>query len=99
MAGIAFGFKQLYQLIDRFGLFCLAVEPAVEELEKYPLGPFVIMGIGGLYLAVPIETKADIVQLLAKVFDIVIGGYGGRDTMVDGILFGRKTKGIITHGV
>ncbi len=79
MAGIAFLFKQLDQLIDGLGLFCLAVEPAMEELEKDPLGPFVVMGIGGLDLAAPIVTKADIIELLAKVLDIVVSRNSGMD--------------------
>ena len=91
--------KSLYQLFDRASLLLVVVVVAVEHLNKSPLRPFVILGIAGAYLAAPIVAKTYLVQLLAIAVDILFGRNGRVLTGLYGILFGRKSVSIVTHGV
>ena len=70
-----------------------------EEQSKYPLRPFIILGIAGFYLAVPIEGETDFIELFAEAFDICFGGYCRVLSGLDGILFCGKSESIISHWV
>lgn len=63
------------------------------------MGPLVVLGFAGTYLAVPIEGETDFIELFAEAFDIRFGGNGGVLSGLDGVLFGRKSKRIVAHRV
>ncbi len=70
-----------------------------EELQKDPLRPLDVLGIGGVDLAIPVVGKADGVDLAAEVGDGLLGGHTRVDAGLDGVVLGRQTKGVPAHGV
>ena len=88
---------------DKFGdaarLIGLGVEPSVEDLEENPLGPAVIVLIGGGDGAALIVPQPQTAQLTLHVFD----GFLGFDRRVraglDGVLLRRQAERIIAQGV
>ena len=72
-------------------------EIAVEELQKNPLCPFVILWVAGAYFPVPIKTKTNFIQLFFKSCNIFFGGIGRVLPGFNGILFGRQTKAVKAH--
>jgi hypothetical protein len=81
------------------GLFLLAVIPAVEQLQEDPLRPFIIGGIAGTELPVPVEAKTDIIELTAKIINVLVGTHSRMHAMVNGILLGGQPKRIVPHGM
>jgi len=81
--------KRSYQLRDRAGLLTSVVVIAVEHLQKCPLRPFVIFGITRAHLTTPIETEADLVELLPVTVDVLLGGYSRMLTGLNRILLSR----------
>ena len=71
----------------------------VEQLDEHPLGPFVVCGVGGTHLAVPVEGEADLVELLAVAGDVLAGGEGGVLARLDGVLLGGEAEGVVAHRV
>ena len=59
----------------------------------------VIVRVTGLYLTVPVEREANLVELLAIVVDVLVGGYRWMLSSLNGILLGGQSIGIIAHGV
>ena len=88
-AGTSAGGETKLQLRNRLGLLGVVVKPAIKQLQKNPLRPPVITGVGGVHLTVPIVTKPNIVELLLVTGNILSGGIGRVTTGLDGILFGR----------
>src|ERR1043166_7020992 len=82
---------------DRLGLFRLRIEPRVVDLEKNPLRPFVIAGIGRVDLAFPIVGKTDPFQLRFELRDILARGDGGMLPGFDGVLLRRQTERVPAH--
>ena len=91
--------EDVRQFCNATGLSGLPVEPAVEQFKEDPLCPFIIGRIAGAYLARPVVAEADPIQLRPEIFDIVFGGYGRWDAVLDGVLLSRQPKGIIAHGM
>src|SRR5688572_15000463 len=58
---ISFAFKCSNQYINALCLIGITIIKAFEELQKDPLGPFVKFRIRSPDLAVPVETKTNIV--------------------------------------
>ena len=77
------------------GLVCQAL---LEQLEENPLGPFVILGVGGVHHPVPVKGVAQHLQLLGKVGDVVVGHLGGVNVVLDGIVLRGQAEGVIAHG-
>ena len=83
--------------VDRHGrLICKAV---LEHLEEYPLCPLEISGIGGIYLPVPVEGKAEHPELALESCDIFGRYNGGMDVVLYGEVFCRQTEGVPAHGI
>jgi hypothetical protein len=99
MRRIALLFQDGYQLFDGPGLALPAVIPAFEQLQEDPLRPFIIGGGAGPEFAAPVKAKADVVQLPPEIIDICLGRYGRMDPMIDGVLFCREAKSIVSHWV
>ena len=71
----------------------------VEQLDEHPLGPFVVFGVGGTHLAVPVEREADLVKLLTVAGNILAGGHSRVLAGLDGVLLGGQTKSVVAHRV
>ena len=92
-------FKGFDQFLYRTGFLKLIVIPAAEHLEESPLGPLVVIRITGAEFAVPVEGETNAVQLLPVAGHVAVRSLFRVLAGLDGILLGRKTEGIVTHGV
>ena len=68
------------------------------ELEKNPLGPFVVVRVGGVHDAVPVKAEAQHFELFGEMGDVVFGDHGGMDVVFDGVVLGGEAEGIEAHG-
>ena len=68
------------------------------ELEKNPLGPFVVFRVGGVHDAVPVKAEAQHFELFGEMGDVVFGDHGGMDVVFDGVVLGGEAEGIEAHG-
>ena len=70
------------------------------ELEKDPLRPLHVSGIGGVDLAVPVVGEAEPLQLAAESGDVVLG-VDPRDARRSCMAYslGRQAKGVPAHGM
>ena len=73
-------------------------EPVVEELQKDPLRPLIIIRQGRGDLAAPVEGEADALQLILKVLHVGRGDDVRMGIGLDGVVFRRQTKGVKPHG-
>ena len=67
------------------------------ELLKDPLGPLIVILVGGCDLAAPVEGEADLLHLILEVLDVLL-----RDDMrvgvgLDGIVLCRQSEGVEAH--
>ena len=67
----------------------VVVVPRIEELNEYPLRPFVVGRIRGLEFTRPIQAETDIVELLAVACGIYLRCFLWMLTRLDGILLSR----------
>ena len=67
------------------------------ELEKYPLGPAHVLGVGGGEFPVPVVGKAERLELAAERGDIRGGGDGRVLAGFDRVLLGWQAKRIVAH--
>jgi len=81
------------------GLLVFVAEIGIIQLEENPLGPADILGVGGVHFAIPIVAEAEFLKLTAKVVGIGLGGNARVLAGLDGVLLGRQSEGIPTHGV
>ena len=79
--------------------FLLVSQTVLVQLQEDPLGPLVVLGVGGVDLTVPVEGEAQSLQLLAEVVHIVLGDDGRVDVVLHGEVLGGQTEGIPAHGV
>ena len=68
------------------------------ELKEDPLGPLVILWVGGVDDPVPVEGIAQHLELLGEVGDVVVGHLGGMDVVFDGVVLGGQPECVIAHG-
>src|SRR5687768_9349571 len=95
--GIAILFKYHYQFPDRLCHTLGLVVPAVEDLQEYPLRPFIIIRITGTQLPAPVITEPDVFQLAAECPDILICCDCRMLTCFDGVLFCRESEAVVAH--
>ena len=69
-----------------------------EQLQEDPLGPLVIIGIGGIHFAAVIEGEAQLLQLHAEMIHILLGNDCGMDVILDGEVFGGQAEGVPADG-
>ena len=84
---------------DKFSLAGSCIKPGVVQFGEDPLGPFEIGGIGGIDFAVPIVAQSEGLNLASEIVAVFLGRFGRMSTGLNGILFGRQSEGIPTHGV
>jgi hypothetical protein len=87
------------QGIDRFGALGDGIEPGMVKLEKDPLGPSEIAGVGGVDLARPIVAEAERFDLAAERGDVPLGRLARVLAGLDGVLFGGQAEGVPAHGM
>src|SRR4030042_398579 len=71
----------------------------LKHFQKEELFPFVIGGIAGGKLPIPIITEAHPLQLLLHIINIFVGPFNRVNSTLNGSIFCRHTKGIPPHGV
>ena len=69
----------------------------LEKLEEYPLRPFIIIFVRGVYLPVPIVSEPEFFQLALEGRDIFFNRHAGMYFVFDGIVFRRQTERVPTH--
>ena len=77
------------------GLVCQVV---LKELEEYPLGPLVVVGIGGVHAAVPVEAITQHLELPGEILDVLLGDNGGMYMVLDGEVLRGEAEGIEANG-
>ena len=70
----------------------------LKELQKDPLRPLVVLGVGGGDLPVVVEGKADALELRAEAGDVLFRDDGGVDPVLDGVVLRRQAKGVVADG-
>src|SRR5262249_32712257 len=68
------------------------------HLQEDPLRPAVVIGIGGIDLARPVIHRPDLVELTAERADILVRAHARMDAFFDGVIFGRQSKRVPSHG-
>ena len=77
--------------------FFLISEAFFVELEEAPLGPTIIFWVGSIDFARPVNGIAKTFGLFAEIGDVGFGDFLGGGTSLDGIIFGRKAKGVVSE--
>ena len=77
--------------------FFLIGETFFVKLEETPLSPFVVIWVGSVNFAVPIDGVAEALGLLAEIIDVDFGYFLRCSASFDGIILGGETKGIIAE--
>ena len=76
----------------------LVGQAVLKELQKDPLRPLVVFGVGGGNLPVVVEGKADALELRAEAGDVLFRDDGGVDLVLDGVVLRRQAKGVVADG-
>ena len=91
--------KVCYKRINMTASSFVVVVPRIEELNEYPLRPFVVGWVRGLEFTRPVQAETNVVELLAVACGIYLRCFLWMLTRLDGILLSRQSKGIIAHRV
>ena len=75
----------------------IGIVPGIEDLQKNPLRPAIVVGIGGGEFTAPVVTEAQHFQLAAEVIDVLVGFDCGVGSRLDGELFSGQSEGIPAH--
>jgi hypothetical protein len=91
-----FNFFRNWKFRNWSSFLLFLVEPGIVKLFKNPLCPFKIFWVGGVYFAVPVVTQPNGFNLPRKLSQF-FGGNSRVSSGLNGILFSRKSKSIISH--
>ena len=83
--------------VDRHLLF--VCQSLFVQLQENPLGPFVVIGIGGVDFAVPVKGDAQRLELLLKACHVIFGDNLGMDMVFDCKVLGGQTECVPAHRV
>ena len=64
------------------------------HLQEDPLRPLVVLGVGGVDDAVPVEAVAEHFELAGEVFDVPLGDDGRMDVVLDGEVLRRQAESV-----
>ena len=81
------------------GGLLLVGKALLEQLDEDPLRPLVVLGVGGVDLAVPVKGQAQCLELALEAGHILGGDDLGVDVVFQGVVLGRQAEGVPTHGV
>ena len=87
------------QFVDGAGFGGGVVEPAIEQLEEDPLGPLIVLQVGGGEFAVPVVAEAETLELPFEGLDGVFRGHARMDVGLHGVLLRRQAKRVPADGV
>ena len=76
----------------------LVGQTVLEHLQEDPLGPLVVLRVGGIDATIPVEAVTQHLQLAGEVGNVVPRDDRGMDVVLDGEVFGRKAEGVIADG-
>ena len=79
--------------------FLLVGEALLVQLQEDPLGPLIILGVGGVDLTVPVEGEAQCLELLPEVVNIPLGDDGRMDVVLHGEVLGGQAESVPAHRV
>ena len=79
--------------------FLLVGEALLVQLQEDPLGPLIILGVGGVDLTVPVEGEAQCLELLPEVVNILLGDDGRMDVVLHGEVLGGQAESVPAHRV
>ena len=71
----------------------------LEQLEEDPLRPFIILWVGRVDHAVPVEAVTEHLELTGEVLDVLLRDDGGMDVVLDGKVLRRQAEGVKADGV
>ncbi len=80
------------------GGFLFICQPFFKQLQKDPLGPFIVFRVGGVNFPGPVKGKSKGLQLLLETGYVSFGYDFGMDFVLDGIVFRRQAKGVPADG-
>ena len=84
---------------DRAGPAGLGIQPRVEDLQEYPLGPAVVVDVGGGHAPPLVMAETEPIELAAHVVDVGLGVDPGVLAGLAGVLLSRKAERVESHGV
>ena len=79
--------------------FLLVSQTVLVQLQEDPLGPLVVLGVGGVDLTIPVKGEAQRLELAAEMIHVALGDDGRVDVVLHGEVLGGQTEGIPAHGV
>ena len=79
--------------------FLLVGQAVLVQLQEDPLGPLVVLGVGGVDLTIPVKGEAQRLELAAEMIHVALGDDGRVDVVLHGEVLGGQTEGIPAHGV
>jgi len=89
-------FKNSFQFTYILGPVIIKTIIGIEQLDKNPLGPFVIRRIRSSYLSAPIKAKTNLIKLSSIGFDIFFRGFCRMLPCLNRILFCGLAKRVIS---
>ena len=81
------------------GLLSLVGQAHFVKLQKDPLRPLVVIGVGGVDLAVPVVGEAQSLDLLPEAVDVLVRALPRVRSRFDGVVLRRQSEGVPAHGV
>ena len=79
--------------------FVFIGQPLFKELDKHPLGPFVICRGRSINAAVPVKTESQRFELALKGLNIFLGRNRRMNTGLNGIIFCRQAESVKPHRI
>ena len=80
-------------------LTCSCIEPRIVQFGKNPLSPFKVIRISGIDFTVPIIAQSKRLNLTPEIVAIFLCCFGWMCTSLNGVLLGRQSKSVPTHGM
>src|SRR3989454_433606 len=74
-------------------------EPALEHADEDELLPFIVIGLTGIDLAIPVVGEPELLELGAHVVDVLVGPDRGVNAVLDGRVLGGQAEGVPAHRV
>ncbi|MCL4101981.1 hypothetical protein MMG03_001568 [Fibrobacter succinogenes] len=87
------------QFFNGAALLLDLIEPGAIKALEDPLGPLVVLGVGGVHFLFPVIGKAQALDLTAEIVAVLLGGDCRVCSGLNSVLFCRQTEGVPTHGV
>ena len=70
----------------------------LEHLQENPLRPLVIVRVGRVHAAIPVEAEAQHLKLLREASNVALGHLTRMHVVLDGIVLRRQAKCVVPNG-